>query len=62
MSCAFQPYSNDFGKKYDFGDVLTVYMTDYGITLKARVSKFTQKSQNNQTTTDIEVGEITIKR
>ena len=62
MSCAFTPYSNDFGKKYDLGDFLTVYMTDYGITLKARVSKFTQKSQNNKTTTTIEVGEITIKR
>lgn len=62
LSCAFTPYSDDFGKKYDLGDLLTVYMTDYGITLKARISKFTQKSQNNQTTTVIEVGEITIKR
>ena len=62
MSCAFTPYANDFGKKYDLGDLLTVLMPDYGITLKARVSKFTQKSQNNKTTTSIEVGEITIKR
>lgn len=62
FSCAFTPYSSDFGKKYDLGDVLTVYLTDYGITLKARVAKFTQKSQNNRTITEIVVGKITIKR
>lgn len=60
--CAFTPYSSDFGKKYDLGDILTVYLTDYGIKLKSRVSKFTQKSQNNKTETSIEVGQITIKR
>lgn len=62
FSCAFTPYSSDFGEKYDLGDILTIYLTNYGITLKARVAKFTQKSQNNKTTTTIEVGEITIKR
>ena len=62
FSCAFTPYSSDFCKKYDLGDILTVYLTDYGIKLKSRVSKFTQKSQNNKTETSIEVGQITIKR
>ena len=60
--CEFEPYSNDFGAKYDLGDILKIYLTDYGITLKARVSEFSQKSQNNKTTTTIKVGEITIKR
>lgn len=62
FDCAFAPYGSDFGKKYDLGDILTVYLTDYGITLKSRVAKFTQKSQNNKTETSIEVGQITIKR
>ena len=62
FNCAFTPYAKDFGSKYDIGDILTVYLTDYGITLQARVSRFTQKSQNNKITTTIEVGKITIKR
>ena len=62
LSCAFTPYSSDFGKKYDLGDILTIYLTDFGITLKARVAKFTQKSQKNKTETTIQVGQITIKR
>ena len=62
FSCAFTPYSNDFGTKYDLGDILNLYLTDYGIKLQARVVRFTQKSQKNKTTTTIEVGKITIKR
>lgn len=62
FSCAFAPYAKDFGVKYDLGDILTLYLTDYGITLQARVSRFTQKSQKNEITTKIEVGQITIKR
>lgn len=62
FSCDFTPYAYDFGKKYDLGDVLTIYLTDYGITLKARVARFTQKSQENKTETTIQVGQITIKR
>lgn len=62
FKCAFYPYEKDFGKKYDLGDVLTVYLSEYGVTLKSRVKRFTQKSQENKTTTTIEVGEIVIKR
>ena len=62
FSCAFTPYAKDFGVKYDLGDILTVYLTDYGLTLQSRVSRFTQKSQNNKIETTIEVGQITIKR
>lgn len=60
--CAFTPLADDFGKKFDLGDILTVLLPDMGMTLKARVSRFTQKEQNNQTKTTIEVGEITIKK
>lgn len=62
FSCAFHPSATDFGKKYDLGDVLTVYLTDFGIKLQARVSRFTQKSQNNKIETNVEVGQIVIKR
>jgi hypothetical protein len=62
FSCDFIPHTKDFGEKYDLGDVLTIYLTDYGFTLRARVSRFTQKSQNNKTETSVEVGDITIKR
>lgn len=62
LLCKFEPNSNDFGVKYDLGDILKIYLTDYGITLKARVSEFSQKSQRNKTTTTIKVGYITIKR
>lgn len=62
FSCAFTPYTKDFGVKYDLGDILTVFLTDYGLKLESRVAKFTQKSQNNKVETTIEVGQITIKR
>lgn len=60
--CVFAPVAKDFGDRYDLGDVLTVLLQDYGIRLQARVSRFTQKTQNNKTTTSIEVGTITIMR
>jgi hypothetical protein len=62
ISFAFTPFAQDFGKKYDLGDVLTVYMTDYGITLKSRVVRFTEKVQKNKTETKVEVGQIVYKR
>lgn len=62
FSCAFHPHEKDFGVKYDLGDILTVYLTDFGVKLQARVSRFTQKSQNNKIETTIEVGQIVIKR
>ena len=60
--CIFSPLASDFGNRFDLGDILTVVLTDYGLKLKARVSRFTQIEQNNQTQTTIEVGKITIVR
>lgn len=60
--CAFAPLAKDFGTRYDLGDILTVFLPDYDLKLKARVTRFTQKEQNNQTKTTIEVGNITITR
>ena len=60
--CAFTPLAKDFGTRFDLGDILTVLLPDYGIKLHTRVARFTQKTQNNKTTTTIEVGTITITR
>ena len=62
FACSFEPNENDFGVRYDLGDVLNVYLTDYNIKLQARISKFTQKAQKNKTQTTVFVGKITIKR
>ena len=62
FSCSFIPNGKDFGVKYNLGDVLTVHLGEYGLKLKARVAKFTQKSQKNKTETTVEVGKITIVR
>ena len=62
LNTAFLPYAGDFGKRYDLGDILTVRLPDYGMTLQARVSRFTQKAQGNKVETTIEVGKITVNR
>ena len=62
LKTAFLPYAGDFGTRYDLGDILTVCLPDYSMTLQARVSRFTQKSQGNATETTIEVGKITVRR
>jgi len=60
--CAFVPLAGQFGRSYELGDVLTVLLPEYGLKLRARVVRFTQKEQNNQTKTTVEVGTITIVR
>lgn len=60
--CALKPLAQEFGKRYDLGDVLTVKLPDYGLRLETRISRFTQQSQNNRIDTTIEVGTITITR
>jgi len=62
IACAFNPISKDFGIKYDLGDILTIYLPDFGIRLQARAVRFTQKSQNNKISTTVEVGTITVLR
>ncbi len=61
-SCEFTPISDDFGKRYDLGDMLTVLLPEFGLKIRARVAKFTQKEQRNKTDTTVEVGDITILR
>lgn len=60
--CLFTPLLSDFGTRFDLGDILTVPLPEYGMKLKARVARFTQQEQRNQTRTTVEVGEITITR
>lgn len=60
--CAFTPQGDDFGTRYDLGDILTVLLPKHGLKLKARITRFTQKVQNNKSQTTVEVGNITITR
>lgn len=62
LNVAFTPFAKDFGTKYDLGDILTILLPEYGFKIEARVVRFTQKTQNNQTTTTIDVGNLIIKR
>lgn len=62
LNVAFTPFAKDFGIKYDLGDILTVYLPEYGMKIQSRVVRFSQKTQNNQTTTSIDVGNLIIKR
>ena len=59
--CAFTPLTEDFGKKYDLGDMVMVVLSEYGVKLEARVTRFTQKEQLNQIETTLEVGNITVR-
>lgn len=60
--CAMNPLPQEFGRLYDLGDVVTVLLPDYAMKLQARITRFTQKAQNNVTETTLEIGNITIKR
>ena len=51
-----------FGDGYDIGDILVVYLKKYGITISARVVKFSQTEQRNQVATNITVGQLTIRK
>lgn len=63
FSISATPSANDFGKRYDLGDLITIRLREYGISMTARVSRFTQKSQGNLVETTVEVGRIAkIKR
>ena len=60
--CALTPLGQEFGTRYDLGDIVTVLLQDYDIKLQARIQRFTQQSQNNRIDTIVEVGNITITR
>lgn len=62
LKCSFNPSADDFGKRFDLGDVLTINLADYGLKIKARLIRFSQTSQANKTETTVEVGQMTIKR
>lgn len=62
FDCIFIPLGKDFGNKYNLGDILTILLPEYEMKIQSRVVRFTQKVQNNQTTTSVDVGNLTIKR
>lgn len=54
--------SEDYGKRFSLGDIVTVIVDDLGIKVKARVVGAITKVQNNVTTVDIKVGNQIITR
>ena len=54
--------SDDFGKRYNLGDVVTCILDDLGVELDTRIIGFSYVSQNNQTTTELEFGKPIIRR
>ena len=56
--CAFEPLANEFGTRFDLGDIVTASLPEFGVSIQARISRFTQKFQANATKTTLEVGEI----
>jgi hypothetical protein len=62
LKCSFIPSADDFGKRFDLGDILTINLSDYGLKIKSRIVRFSQTSQENKTETTVEVGQMTIKR
>lgn len=62
FNVAFEPLADDFGKRFDLGDILTLIIPEYNGKVEARVVQFTQKQQNNKTTTSIGVGTMIVKR
>lgn len=61
-NCTFEPFEGEFGTKFDLGDMVTVLLPEYGLKIVARITKVSQKAQNNQIKTTLTVGELTIKR
>lgn len=60
FNASFTPMAADFGVRYDLGDIASVYLPEYKISIKARITAFQQKEQNNKTATTVSVGSLTI--
>lgn len=58
FTVSFTPNTSDFGRRYDLGDILAVRLADYGLSLTARVVRFSQKAQENLVETTVEVGTL----
>lgn len=54
--------SDDFGERYNLGDVVTCILDDLGVKLETRIIGFSYTSQNNQTVTELEFGKPIIRR
>ena len=54
--------SDDFGKRYNLGDVVTCILDDLGVKLDTRIIGFSYTSQNNQAITELEFGKPIIRR
>lgn len=58
FDCVFSPNSQDFGTRFDLGDMITVTIKDYGVTFNTRVKYVSQTAQDNKVETSVQVGDI----
>lgn len=54
--------TDDFGKRYELGDIITCILDDVGVKFTSRITGFTMTSQNNQTNIELEFGTPIIRR
>ena len=56
-NCTFQVSAQEFGKRYDIGDIVTMLIPDYDVKIEARVASFSEMSQYNANNIAVTVGE-----
>ena len=54
--------TDDFGKRFELGDIVTCILDDIGIKLQSRIIAFTFTSQNNENQIEVEFGTPIIRR
>ncbi len=54
--------SDDFGKRFELGDIITCIIDDIGVKLVTRITGFTMTSQRNETEVELEFGTPMIRR
>lgn len=62
FSVDFSISTSKFGKTFDLGDIVSISLPGYGIQYIARITKFSQKFQNNKKSTTITVGDLVLRR
>lgn len=54
--------TEDFGKRFELGDIVTCILDDIGIKIQSRIIAFTYTSQNNQNEIEVEFGTPILRR
>ena len=54
--------TDDFGKRFELGDIITCILDDVGIKFSSRITGFTLTNQRNKTNVELEFGTPIIRR